>query len=592
MNMIRKINTYLGKKKRAFVWGVGMLVVAILMIATSVSAAVFDSDILPLTSGFNLGSVSRAWNDLIVNGKIGVKNTSPSYDVDIAGGLRVTATSSFSGNVAVGSTTPSTLLHLLRSANDAYTALFVENGSTGASAVPQIAVGEDAVLKAIAMRYSGSGRASSDLSNTSSTGIIHAFASAVNGINIVASSSNAAIRFGTGGQANSNLRMIIDKEGRVGIGTSTPVSGFHVLTTTSTFGTNANNQAGQVQLLGGNQGSPISGRLTFGTDGSGWQFRIAENQNGVVSDIMTITDGGLVGIGTTTVSNALHVTGTIAATSWIGAGCEVGCSSDAYALLYDTGVIDVNKATTGGRFYFDGNRLWVGTSPPATTKFFSAENSAGVYAARFRHSGNATNAYGIAIASGLTTGSATAGTSRLMYFYDGDFTLIGSITYSAGAVSYAAFTGAHYAEFKGKEADLEYGDLLVTNGNYSPRYADSPEGEPIYEVIFSDRRNDERVFGVYVDRMESLKEDSHKNMIQVAALGNSFLKVTDTNGDIELGDYLTTSPRKRFAERQTEEEFMDYSVAKAQDSVDWSEVETDPKLGFKWKMIPVSLHAQ
>ncbi len=121
---------------------------------------------------------------------------------------------------------------------------------------------------------------------------------------------------------------------------------------------------------------------------------------------------------------------------------------------------------------------------------------------------------------------------------------------------------------------------------------DSPEGEPIYELVFSDKRNDGGVFGVYAGKMDSEKEDTHKDITLVHALGNSFLKVTDTAGDIEIGDYLASSPRKRFAEKQEEEAMMDYSVAKAQDSVDWNEVEVDPKLGFKWKMIPVSLHAQ
>lgn len=590
--MMRKIKTYFGKHKiRALLICAAVFVLVVWAAGSSVSAAVFDSDILPLTSGLNLGSVSRAWNDLIVNGKIGVKNTSPTYDVDITGGLRVVATSTFSGYLGIGTATPSALVHLGRASNDAYTALFVENGSTGSSAIPQIAVGEDAVTKAFAFRYIGSGADNSDLANTSSTGVFHAFVGAVNGLNIVASSSNGSIRFAAGGQTNSDLAMIIDGAGRVGIGTSTPVSDFHVLTTTSTFGSSASNGSGQMQILAGG-GSPISGRLTFGTDGTGWQFRIAENQNGTISDIMTVTDGGLVGIGMTSVSNRLHVTGTIAATSWIGAGCEVGCSGDAYALLYNTGVIDINPVTTGNRFYFDGSRLWTGTSPPATTKFFSAENSAGYYAARFRNSANATNAYGISVAAGLTTGSASACSCRLMYFYDGDFTFIGGVTYSAGTVSYSAFTGTHYAEFVGKETDLEYGDLLVSDGKYSPRYADSPEGEPIYGLVFSEKENDERVFGVYLDKMLPTEEDTHRNMIQVAALGNTFLKVTDTNGDIEIGDYLATSRRARFAQRQTEEAMTDYTVAKAQDSVDWSEVAVDPKLGFKWKMIPVSLHAQ
>src|SRR5690606_25485733 len=43
---------------------------------------------------------------------------------------------------------------------------------------------------------------------------------------------------------------------------------------------------------------------------------------------MRITNAGRVGIGMTAPSNALHVSGNIGATGWIGAGCEGACSSD------------------------------------------------------------------------------------------------------------------------------------------------------------------------------------------------------------------------------------------------------------------------
>jgi hypothetical protein len=46
--------------------------------------------------------------------------------------------------------------------------------------------------------------------------------------------------------------------------------------------------------------SPIANRLAFGTDGTGWEFAISKNQAGAVTDLLTIHDGGNVGIGTTT----------------------------------------------------------------------------------------------------------------------------------------------------------------------------------------------------------------------------------------------------------------------------------------------------
>lgn len=65
--------------------------------------------------------------------------------------------------------------------------------------------------------------------------------------------------------------------------------------------------------------SPVSGRLTFGTDGTGWKFAIAKNQAGTVSDLFTVQDNGNVGVGTTTPQYKLDVNGVIHATQVIGA---------------------------------------------------------------------------------------------------------------------------------------------------------------------------------------------------------------------------------------------------------------------------------
>lgn len=568
-----------------------------------VSAAVFESGIFPSTSGLNLGSASQPWGDILVSGKIGVKNTSPTYDMDVTGGLRATATSTFSGYLGIGTNTPSVLAHIARVADDALTALFVENSSASSSAIAQIAVGEDAIFKATSLRYIGSGGASSDLANTSSTGVIHAFASAVNGINFIAGGPSASIRFGTGGQTTSNLRMIITGEGRVGISTSTPISGLHVVSATSTFGTSASNSAGQIQLIADADNSPVSGRLTFGTDGTGWQFRIAENQGGTISDFITITDAGKVGIGTTTPSATLHVSGnmgSLGSNTFIAAGCYTTCLSGTGGLakIYDNGKVYATNGTLGYNvLYYDGANLGIGTaSPDYYRKLDVREESTSAWAAGFQNYSNSSTGYGIDVAAGLTAGSSglfpCSPACILIYWEDGDRTAIGSITYTGGAVSYNAFTGSHIAQYKGDVNELESGDLLVFTGNYFPMHANSSTGEPIYEVALSDKANDKRVFGVYATKTELDEEIAHKDTVYVYALGNAFMKVTDTNGDIEAGDWITTSPRPRFGQRQEGDVRKSYTVAKAQVSVGWNEVEVDPKLGFKWKMIPVSLHAQ
>lgn len=106
------------------------------------------------------------------------------------------------------------------------------------------------------------------------------------------------------------VRMTITESGDIGIGTNGPAAALHINKTNGvTFGATAGN-VGTLQLTTTSQGSPVSGRLLFGTDVSGWQFRIARNAGGSITDLFTIVDNGNIGIGTTTPSFKLQVEGT------------------------------------------------------------------------------------------------------------------------------------------------------------------------------------------------------------------------------------------------------------------------------------------
>ena len=89
---------------------------------------------------------------------------------------------------------------------------------------------------------------------------------------------------------------IFDNGTNVGVGmTTTAISKLHS-GGTITIGTGVTAQAiGNIQLTTGGA-SPISNRLTYGTDGTGWKFAIGKNQGGTVTDQVIISDNGTVQI--------------------------------------------------------------------------------------------------------------------------------------------------------------------------------------------------------------------------------------------------------------------------------------------------------
>ena len=103
--------------------------------------------------------------------------------------------------------------------------------------------------------------------------------------------------------------------------------------------------------------------------------------------------------------------------------------------------------------------------------------------------------------------------------------------------------------------------------------------------------SDKRVYGVWFGKMSddakgaSFGQDD-KPVYLIAQVGLFKIRVTDTNGNIEVGDYLESSSRLMEAQKQTSIQKEAGTIAKAMVNVDWSTVKKDQKLGYKWKLIP------
>jgi len=138
--------------------------------------------------------------------------------------------------------------------------------------------------------------------------------------------------------------LTVGDDGKVGIGTSSPASPLQVAGS-ATFGIGGANPAriGNVQIAGyefgiGGLQAPVSGRVIFGTDGSGWKFAIAKNQSGSIQDLLTIGDEGKVGIGTSSPTANLEVVGTLKATAFVGSGAGLTNVGDITSVTAGTGL--------------------------------------------------------------------------------------------------------------------------------------------------------------------------------------------------------------------------------------------------------------
>ena len=188
--------------------------------------------------GYNIRSVggsyvfdvadSAAW--ITIDGNFRFKTGgSGAAGAAITGTERLTILAS-NGNVGIGATTPSTLLHIHKDQNTD-TELRVQNSSDLSSATATINLvgsqGPTLVLQAN----------STTVAAPDATRALIKATTNVFGINLKAESTVGTLQFYTGGGAAANERLRITAAGNVGIGTSTPTTNFQVNQSTNGTGT-------------------------------------------------------------------------------------------------------------------------------------------------------------------------------------------------------------------------------------------------------------------------------------------------------------------------------------------------------------------
>ena len=262
---------------------------------------------------------------------------------------------------------------------------------------------------------------------------------------------------------------------------------------------------------------------------------------------------------------------------WLG-----GQHSGADTGVYGTGYFGVY----GDGYYYGvyGNSSWTGVKGNGDTYgVYGSGGSYGVYG----YSPNSIGVYGNSINNIGVYGKSYNASSY-------DFYAGGSGT------DYGPFTGAHEVKLSaGFPQDIQPGMVVSVTGETQMRMAgrEISYSSTLPTVQLSDTPNDSRVFGVLI--AEAPLPDDHWYINEsgeddrfgiVNALGEGRVWVTSVNGDIQAGDYITTSLVAGYGQKQDDDLLHSYTLGKAIEDVDWSEVtETVELNGNTYKAYPIAV---
>jgi hypothetical protein len=161
--------------------------------------------------------------------------------------------------------------------------------------------------------------------------------------------------------------------------------------------------------------------------------------------------------------------------------------------------------------------------------------------------------------------------------------------YANGAgTNYGPFTGAHEVKLaEGFPPACKIGLIVSATGKAFVRNdvnGNVSISSTLPEVALCNKANDKAVFGVMVQESPLPKDHWFKEngrFAVVNALGEGRVWVCSANGNIEAGDYITTSDAPGYGQKQADDILHSYTVGKATETVDWNTVTTTIEINGK-----------
>ena len=202
-------------------------------------------------------------------------------------------------------------------------------------------------------------------------------------------------------------------------------------------------------------------------------------------------------------------------------------------------------------------------------------NLASNYIAQVVHDGNDVNRLGLRVQCGRDDGT---GTNYAVAIADGDNEGVGFITFSAGTVSYGAFTAHHPCIIPDADNPSDnanaypYGTLLETiDIQYTQKNGADTERGIRYKVQKTQSANSTKVLGVYGSSMNG-GPDGQTNEHQALVLGDGHILCNNAGGNIEIGDGICSSSTAGIGQKATINPSMIIGIA--QEAVNFTGSET------------------
>jgi len=203
-----------------------------------------------------------------------------------------------------------------------------------------------------------------------------------------------------------------------------------------------------------------------------------------------------------------------------------------------------------------------------------------------------TNLGKIILGMKFSADSSILNTDRWISFNDSG----GEVGWIDQEVVYNNFTGGHSGQTDEDFTKWKEGMILSVTGEILEKENEpSSMGRALSKVRLAKGQKDVAVIGIYTASREGKEQigeveegkdkghdtkgfDRNKEAISYNAVGEGKMLVCDTNGNIEIGDYICSSSTDGYGEKQDDNLLHNYTVAKATQSVDWSKETVKNKL--------------